>query len=244
MRALSFLLLCCAAAGQAQDERRIVSPNGELEFRIFITEQPEDAGLTRLAYQVLNHGSLLVDTSFLGIDILNQEPVLGDNLGLMSSSSSPASDAKYNVMTVQYMQNGSLGRRLNVEVRAYDDGIAFRYNVPKSTPLEDLVIHDEATEFAFAQPAPGSVDTLPFTTRQPGGWIAITEIEKMSFPSMYLTRSGESILNVHLPKQKSDPNVVFEGPAPLTWPWRVLVIGFDREHLGQSIVLSDLKEVR
>jgi len=38
------------------------------------------------------------------------------------------------------MQNGSLGRRINVEVRAADDGIAFRYVIPRSTPLEELLI--------------------------------------------------------------------------------------------------------
>ncbi len=56
----------------------------------------------------------------MGLDIYNQEPLLGQNLGLIHSST--ASDAgageKYNSLTAEYMQNGSLGRRLNVEVRA------------------------------------------------------------------------------------------------------------------------------
>ncbi len=216
-----------------------MSPNGEIEFRIFIAVPPEDAGVTRLAYQVSRRGSPLLETSFLGIDILNQEPMLGQNLGLMSATQQ--SSDKYHGLTADYMQDGSLGRRVNVEVRVYDDGVAFRYILPQSTPLKELVIHDEATEFAFAQPAPGLVEgAASFATRQPGGWVGIAEIAEPAFAPMYLTRYSESILTARLRKKK-DSNVAFEGTTPLTFPWRVLVIGYDAEHLGQSIVVNDLK---
>jgi alpha-glucosidase len=139
------------------------------------------------------------------------------------------------------MQNGSLGRRLNVEVRAYDDGVAFRYIVPRSTALEELVIHDEATEFAFPQAVPSPVDMLPFAVRQPAGWVEITEIAEPGFPPMHLIQSSQSILTARLAKKKSDPDVAWEGASPLTWPWRVVVIGLDRDHLAQSTILSDLQ---
>jgi alpha-glucosidase len=139
------------------------------------------------------------------------------------------------------MQNGSLGRRLNVEVRAYDDGVAFRYIVPNSTALEELVIHDEATEFAFPQAVSSLVDTLPFAVRQPAGWVGITEVPEPGFPPMHLIQSSESILTARLAKEKSDPDVAWEGASPLTWPWRVVVIGFDRDRLAQSNILRDLQ---
>jgi hypothetical protein len=53
----------------------------------------------------------------------------------------------------EYFQNGSLGRRITLEVRPYDDGVAFRYVIPKSTPLNEILIVNEDTEFRFAAEA-------------------------------------------------------------------------------------------
>ena len=49
------------------------------------------------------------------------------------------------------MQNGTLGRRITVEVRAYDDGVAFRYVVPWSNPLVDMRIDDEVHGISVRQ---------------------------------------------------------------------------------------------
>jgi len=44
---VAFLLLLTCTGAFAQDERRVASPNGQLEFRIFVA-QPEDGALSRL----------------------------------------------------------------------------------------------------------------------------------------------------------------------------------------------------
>src|ERR1035438_8672931 len=93
----------------AQDERRVASPDGSLEFRIMVT-QPEPGALARLAYQVWLRGKPLIQTSFLGMDIHDQEPVLGFNVGLMTSHTA-SQPGKYNSLIAEYMQNGSIGRR-------------------------------------------------------------------------------------------------------------------------------------
>ena len=78
-------------------------------------------------------------TSFLGLAILNQEPLLGENVGLTSSSIHQRHSG-YNSLLAKYMQNGSLGRLIDIEARVYNDGVAFRYLIPPSTPLSDLSI--------------------------------------------------------------------------------------------------------
>ncbi len=150
MRAVLIALLLLPFTLKAQDERRVVSPNGQFEFRLFVA-QPQGALWGRIGYQVFAAGKLLIATSWMGLDIRDQEPFLGENPGFMSSET--GSGDHYKSLVAHYMQNGSLGRRLDVEVRAYDDGVAFRYLIPRSTPLEDILIRDEATEFNFAQPA-------------------------------------------------------------------------------------------
>ena len=141
---LPFLLRCALA----QDERRVLSPDGSLEFRIMVT-QPEPGALSRIGYQVWLRGQPLIRTSFLGLDIHDQEPVLGFNVGL-TSSHAVKSGGIYNSLIVEYMQNGSLGRRIDVEVRVWNDGVAFRYLIPNSTPLGKILIEEEFTEFELA----------------------------------------------------------------------------------------------
>jgi hypothetical protein len=110
------------------------------------------------------------------------------------------------------MQNGTLGRLLNVEVRAYDDGIAFRYVIPPSTPMMPIEIADEATEF---QKAPG---------------VRVTEVRKGTYPPMRLDPFNGSELITHL----METQWPFRADAPLICPWRVIVVG------KEARILNDL----
>jgi alpha-glucosidase len=168
----------------------------------------------------------------------------------MSSDTSSSAKGHYNSLVAHYMQNGSLGRRLDVEIRAYDDGVAFRYVIPGSTPLEEILIRDEATEFNFAQPgtlshleAKPDFD-LPFIVEQPGiGWVAVADAGPQSksakYPRTYLVRSGNGMVT-NLARSKNEPTVAFAGTTPLVWPWRVLVVGPDHGRLMQAEIFQDL----
>jgi alpha-glucosidase len=190
-RLLAFVVLTCAAF--AQDERRITSPNGQIEFRLFIAVQDSN-NLSRIAYEVFYHGQPLIKTSFMGLDIEVQEPLLGENVGLTSSST--AKSEKYNSLVAHYMQNGSLGRLIDLEARAYNDGVAFRYIIPRSTPLMEFVLTEEATEFRMATP------------------VTITESKSQTYPSMHV---DQTTMRARL----SHP---YQGTTPLTCPWRIIAL--------------------
>jgi alpha-glucosidase len=240
-------LLSAPCALPAEDERRIVSPNGEFEFRIFVG-QPEGAIWGRIGYQVFFRGKPLIATSWMGLDIRDQEPYLGENPGLISSETNDGS--LYTTLVAHYMQNGSLGRRLDIEIRAYDDAVAFRYILPRSTPLEEILIRDEATEFNFA--ASGALNQLdakpdydlPLVVQEPGiGWVVITTaapgFSTGKYPRTYLVRFADGMLT-NLARSTKEPSVAFVGATPLVWPWRVVMAGPDRERLLKSETLSDL----
>jgi hypothetical protein len=175
-----------------------MSPNGQIELRIFIATQ-ENSNLSRIAYEVFNRNKPLLKTSFLGLDIQDQEPLLGENVGLTSSNDTK--NAKYNSLTANYMQNGSLGRLIDVEVRAYDDGVAFRYVIPRSTPLTEILIAEEATEFRLADKR-----------------VKITESRSGIYPPMRLIQSDSITMVTRLLRP-------FSGVTPLTCPWRIIAIG-------------------
>jgi alpha-glucosidase len=227
------LLPLLAGAAHAQDDLKVVSPDGKLEFRLFTT-LPTGAQLNSLAYQVRLDGKLLIDTSCLGLNIHFQEPLLGENVGL--SSSKAVHEAAYNGLVADYLQNSSTGRRIRLEVRVWNDGVAFRYLVPQQFPLLDLLIEDEGTEFHFARetdlPAQAS---LPYVSQIPGaGWLGIFESRVPGFPPMTLLRTEANAMVTHLPDKPGDPGVAFVGVTPWTGPWRIVVIGPDREKLAQS----------
>lgn len=246
MRLSFFALLICPLALFAQDERRISSPDGQVEFRIFVA-QPNDGGLSQLAYQVFYRGKPAIDLSWMGLDIDSQEPLLGQKLGLTRWSADTANTAPYHSLNLEYIQDGTVGRRLNVEVRAFDDGVAFRYMVPRVTPLYDIPIHEEGTGFSFVDADAVSrtpVNTkfeVPFVTAEPGpGWVAIAQAGEAHYPPLVLVHAGGDDLITHLVPATEDSHIAFQGKTPLTWPWRLIIFGFDKEHFRQSETFRDM----
>jgi len=215
-------LVFLASVALAQDERLVTSPNGQIALSLFIATQ-DSSNLSRIAYAVSFRGQPILKTSYLGLDILGQEPMLGENVGLTSSSSSQ--DSRYNSLIAKYMQNGSLGRLIDIEVRAYDDGVAFRYVIPPSTPLTEILIAEEATEFRFAQET--GADPVVHVG---AGWVSITESKPGSYPPMRLTRWDQTTQLTRLSHK-------FEGTTPLTCPWRIIAIGPSREGAVKSAQL-------
>jgi alpha-glucosidase len=262
-RSLCLLLLLIPAVLRAQDLLSIASPNGQLEYRVF-TVAPHSGEPDRLAYQVLYKSKLFLETSFLGFEIREQPP-LGEKLGLLASSKTDT--VQYHSLIAEYMQNGTTGRRVTLEVRAYDDGIAFRYVIPKTSLLEEIFIQEEDTEFHFAadldafpmvlagfdQPAKPesrvklsqiSADSLiavPFVAEQPGvGWISISQVDSSGYPRLFLNHSEGTTLITALPPLPGHPKLAMDTATPLVCPWRVLLIGPSRQSVTESETLTRL----
>jgi len=233
------------------DQLSLRSPDGSIEFRLSISLPHETYPLLRPAYEIDYRGKPLMETSYLGLKIREQDPILGENTGLTAHKSGTAGEGanRYNWLIAEYMQNGSLGRRINVEVRGYDAGVAFRYIVPKTPPLDELLISDESTEFHFAPGAKvGTAETgpeeikLPFITQVPGaGWVEITEARIPNYPAMGLQHLGPSVLGSALPENGIDRDVAVATVTPMTCPWRVILIAPDRAGLKESAILGSLK---
>ena len=113
------------------------------------------------------------------------------------------------------------GRKLTIEVRAFDDGVAFRYIVPEQPGMAQVHIAHELTQFTFVRDAstyPLVLEgyqsswedeyqlrtvsglhhdwliALPYLANVPGvGWAAITEADIENYSGMYLKgwRPGE-----------------------------------------------------
>src|SRR6202453_4598555 len=131
LRSTVLLSLLSVAFAQisGQEPLQVSSPNGQIVF--VLTAQ---AGLR---YLVDFHGKRLIDESELGLDLQGQ-PTLGPamrNVGAHPASvdesyTIPVGKTKnvrdhYNGLIADF--EGDSGNKLSVEVRAFDDGVAFRY---------------------------------------------------------------------------------------------------------------------
>jgi hypothetical protein len=232
-------LALAARCAPAQDELRVPSPNGKLEFRLFVA-QPQAGQLFHLAYQVQLGGARVLDTSYLGLNIHDQEPMLGENVALTASKRSQG--AGYNSLTAQYLQNGTVGRRLNVEVRVWDRGVAFRYVIPATAALDELLIEDELTEFSFVKNVePKGPVELPFVVEQPGiGWVGIYEAGAGAYPRTNLVRSDPTTMITRLVQNDRIPRIAYDGKTPFTGPWRIVITAPDREGLMLTAVEREL----
>ena len=270
-RILSLLLLLLAAASAVfaeTDTVSVASPDGQLVFRLFVVS-PKDAILVRLAYSVTYRGKLLMDTSLLGITLHDVDVLLGETVGLVAAKeeSVDTSGNRYHSLIAQYIQNGSLGRRTTIEARAYNDGVAFRYYIPRTSTVEDLQIEEELSDFHFAQDGDAytsvlsdyqaskgdysrarlsgikrtSLLALPFLVEQPGvGWVAITEAQLDGYPGMYVFHAEGTTMRTTLPALPDDAALAMHGTTPAQTPWRVLMVASEPRELLESNLVQNL----
>jgi alpha-glucosidase len=224
------------------------SPDGALEMTIGTVrgQAVQEAG-GQLAYRVTFRGKPVLDWSNLGLAI-EGSPVLGAAVRVELSQPSSQDETwksiagkanpirnHYNAVTVQAVETAANGRRLAVEARAYDDGVAFRYSVPEQAALKELRIVNEATQFRFSKDAttwalisrnfqtsneddyheltirglhPEYLVNVPLLLEVPGvAWVGLTEADIEDYPGMYLTAvSDQNILAARLATRAEDAN--------------------------------------
>ena len=162
------------------------------------------------------------------------------------------------------------GPNLSIEVRAFDDGVAFRYVVPEQPALNTVRITGERTQFRYSNDAtlyplvvngfqssyeddyqmrtvsslhPDWLIALPLLAQVPGtGWVAITEANIDNYAGMYL-RGDQAASH---PQSRSCrpmsivPGVAVDTKTPFKSPWRVLMIGDTPGRLIESNMILNL----
>ena len=126
------------------------------------TLQPAPGG-GQLVYEVSFQGKALVEPSALRLDLKDQPP-LGTNVRIVNSTGSKTDETYrlvagkassvrnyFNALRVELDENGSPGRKLVMEARAYDDAVAFRYVVPEQPSLSEFRLAKEGTEFRISK---------------------------------------------------------------------------------------------
>lgn len=205
----------------------VASPDGNISvsFELKAKPQPYLPG-ERAYYRVSYKGKQVLDDSPLGLDFkgaraLDQDfEIVGTDRNSQDSSWENPLGAKrkvpdhYNQLTVALRERHAPSRRLDLIFRAYDEGVAFRYSLPKQETLDLFVLSSEDTGFYFNQPAsafalrldsfttpyeahfdrvsldqikPKSIVGLPLLVELPQGpWVALLEADLLDYAGMYV----------------------------------------------------------
>ena len=168
----------------------------------------------------------------------------------------------YREVTVDLAEKSSLKRRLTIEIRAYDDGIAFRYRFPDRAGGRAWNIAEELTQFAIASDgrawwAPafesnreeylyeataisgiGTGQTPLTMVLADGTHVSIHEAALVDYSGMNVARSIGTQLKAVLTPSSSGPKVSRAGA--FTTPWRMLTIAPDAPSLyaARNLVLN------
>lgn len=130
------------------------SPNGEVSLKVETVNG-------ELFYSINQVGQKVIDNSLLGFKLANSN--LSTHLMIVNISKSSFSETwkpvygeessienSYNELVVDVKESVAPHRNFSLIFRVFNNGVGFRYHLPKQDNLNEFVILDELTQFALA----------------------------------------------------------------------------------------------
>lgn len=152
---LASLLLPMTAMTQQAAERTTTSPDGSIAITVATRQQDGS-----VVYRVVRNGEeiiassqmrlyLLNDRGFSSFDLVDAKARSVDETYPLVATKAAATRDRFNEQVLGFVERGGKGRRLEIVVRAYDDGVALRYRIPQQPAFERFELGFEGTQFAF-----------------------------------------------------------------------------------------------
>jgi alpha-glucosidase len=253
-------------------EQQVTAPNGGLVVTV------SDVG--GLNYRVEAGGKLVITNSPLGLEFKD-----GTRLGPAATIEKTAKDKhrgtwenrwgnrrsvpdNWQEARLTLEEPGNSQRTFGLIVRVYDDGVAFRYDLPEKSGLGKFVLTDELTEFHFAddytcwggRDAPSTEvqypqtrlsalssgrggrparSVLPLLVETSAGFFAVAESDVLDWAGMSLVSAGATTVKPALDR-RSDGNGLVASGVPRVSPWRVLIYGRTAAELANSDIVATL----
>jgi alpha-glucosidase len=268
MRLASLFFTLTLLAPISVAAQSVKSPNGRNEVRVGIQEGA-------LYYVVQRDGKSLLTPSRLGF-VFRGQPPLRDSLAITDSSRSTFDETwtqpwgevrrvrnHYNELKVSVRERTAPNRQFTLAVRAFNDGVAFRYEFPQQPNLGEFEIMNELTEFAFADNArawslPSNRPRLD-RSEQLYSSQPVSTLDSVQTPITLETRDGKTVLVLHEanlvdyarmniagPRMESRTlrvdlapyadGVKVRGKTPFVTPWRTLQIADRVTELAPSVL--------
>lgn len=244
------------------------SPNGANTIEFWLDND-------QAFYKVANNKQTIINASALGFvfkaentpfntfNIINVEESSFDETWQQVWGEKQNIRNNYRQLRVELQEKSGEQRKLTLEFRAFNDGIAFRYVFPQQGNNE-LVIMDELTEFNLAEDGTAwwigayqdnryeyvttesKLSTLakvhtPLTIKLDGGLhVSFHEASLINFASMTMARTEGTSFKADLVPWADGDRVKTDGS--FTTPWRTLQIAQSAPELITSYLILNLNE--
>lgn len=236
IRILAITLATAIIASLTLNAQQVSSPDGKVLVKFSLSDTDKAAKITYPGptpfYEVLYEGEQFLLPSRLGFDIVGaaeikhyfkvEDCVYSEHRGSWKPVYGEQAEYpdNYNEMRVVLRETIYPERRLDIVFRAYNEGFAFRYELPAQKGFEKVTLTSENTEFSFPKNSsvweshghegkyyklyPKEIQPgceLPLTCLSPGGiYGAILEAGCNAYPRSYVRApyQGADILRVQL----------------------------------------------
>jgi len=225
----------------------------------------------------------IIGPSGFELNFVNQEP-LRNNLEIVNISRDAVNDTwervwgkrrvvinRYNEISVELKETVRPHRRINLFFRAYNEGIALRYEIPDQNNLDTILLANEKIEFSFTDNHPmwaaywntfqlsqeveftksklGDITSrniigTPLLINTGKAWVALLEANITGWTcSGFIADSEKANTLVSKPSWlPDDTTVIVKSTDQRKSPWKVVMIAKEPGKLVESDILQNLNE--
>lgn len=260
------LLLSCSK----ENVLEIASPNNTIAVKLHVKNG-------NIKYTVNYKDSVLIAPSTLGYLLKSSKQINGNFLvndfKITSANSiwtqvwgenKDISD-HYNQLEVFLQQKVEPFRKMNVVFKVYNEGVGFRYEIPKQANLDTILISEELTEFNFSKNSdawftPANFDSYeqlyqnaPLNTIENANtpltfefdnqvFVSIHEANLTDYADMTLVKNEEKEFSFKANLVPWPDGIKVKANTPMVSPWRTILIADEATDLVASNLILNLNE--
>jgi alpha-glucosidase len=265
LSAIAIMLTAPALAAET-----VASPDGAIAVTVDVTAEG------RPFYNVAYRGEEVVGQSHLGFRLKGQ-PALEEKLTMTGAARASKDETweqpwgerrqmrdAHNELAVTFATKEKRPRQFLLRVRAFDDGIGFRYEFPDQKSMKSVEIVNEITEFKLPEDAtywwiPGrrwnryeyyykttkadaiDIAHTPVTLKtKSGAHLSIHEAALVDYSAMALNQQRPGVFKADLAPWSD--GVLVKKTGAFTTPWRTIQIAPDAKSLLASTLILNLNE--
>lgn len=231
----------------------------------------------RVFYAVEKDSKKIIEKSALGLALRGEEPLFSE-LSIIRSHEKKFDEVwetkwgetrqirnNYREIAIYFAEQKGQGRLLTIRFRVFDEGVAFRYEIPPQPEFQEITVADELTEFRvdnntvawhipayrpdryeynyFASPVHELTHAVhtPLTMELPSGYfLSIHEAALYDYGSMTIKMNRNRAL-------QSDITPLSDGmkayvTLPFNTPWRVIMVADSAVGLTVNRMILNLNE--
>jgi alpha-glucosidase len=261
--AINFLFAAPALAETSARLVSVLSPDGTA--RIAVAADGASIAVWRKGEQIVAPSPVGLDLlgAALGpLKLVGVKRVKGDHMIPLTATKARQARDHFNGAAITFAETTGARRRLTIEARAYDDGVAFRYLMPKGGRVE---LKGERTAILF--PGDPKCEATELTTSHESEWLSrkVSELDRSKrydFLLLCSSNSGrthfavaqsdltnyagaalepvERGIKVRVVPRVDRKEIAVVSPNGLTSAWRVVMMGDRAGDLIESNLIGNL----